>query len=351
MLMYIQTMNNETEMDTPIPSTAPGLSDAEGEGNLDLAQLLAGLKSAGEPTRLRLLAILSQAELAVTELTQILGQSQPRVSRHLKLLCSAGLIDRFSEGTWAFYRLAERGGGARLAHTLINLLPAGDETLSRDLSRLDAIKRTRADEAAAYFKQVAADWHQIRALHVPEAQVEAAMIELAGAAQLDEFLDIGTGTGRILELFGDRIRRGVGIDLNHEMLSIARANLESAGLGQCQVRQGDMYNLPIADSGIDMVVIHQVLHYADVPSAVIREAARVLKPGGRLMVVDFAPHVLESLRVEHAHRRLGFADDEVASWCQRAGLNPQPVTHLSGGELTVSLWLAVKNGSTEGLKQ
>ena len=328
---------------------ATGLSDpaVNGTEDLDLAHLLAGLKSAGEPTRLRLLAVLSQAELTVTELTQILGQSQPRVSRHLKLLCGAGLIDRFSEGTWAFYRLAERGEGARLARTLIDLLPANDETLSRDLSRLDAIKHARANEAAAYFRAVTTDWHKVRALHVPEAQVEAAMIERVGNVSFDELLDIGTGTGRILELFGDKARRGVGLDLSHEMLSIARANLDRAGLAQCQIRQGDMYNLPIADGGVDMAVIHQVLHYADDPAAVIREAARVLKPGGRLLVVDFAPHELEYLRAEHAHRRLGFADDEVGGWCRRAGLLPQPVTHLSGTELTVSLWLAVKNGSPD----
>jgi ubiquinone/menaquinone biosynthesis C-methylase UbiE/DNA-binding transcriptional ArsR family regulator len=319
---------------------------SESTGKLSLEELLAGLKSAGEPTRLRLLAILREAELTVTELTQILGQSQPRVSRHLKLMCGAGLLDRFSEGTWAFYRLAERGEGARLARTLIDLLPTDDETLARDIGRLEAVKHARADEAAAYFRAVATDWHQVRALHVPEAEVEAAMLDFAGNQEIGQLLDVGTGTGRILELFGGLIRRGIGIDLNHEMLSIARANLERSGLSQCQVRQGDMYSLPLGDNSVDMAVIHQVLHYVDGPSAVIAEAARVLQPGGRLMIVDFAPHELERLRTDHAHRRLGFSDREMGGWCQRAGLQPEPVRHLFGGELTVSLWLAYKNAAS-----
>ncbi len=312
---------------------------------LDLDGLLAGLKSAAEPTRLRLLALLSQTELTVTELTQILGQSQPRVSRHLKLLGNAGLLDRFSEGTWAFYCLADHGKAAGLARTLIDLLPAEDEILNRDLTRLDAVKQARAAEAAAYFRTVAADWHHVRSLHVPEAQVEMAMADLVGCGDLGEILDVGTGTGRILEMFGAHARRGIGIDLSHEMLSIARANLEKAGLAHCQVRQGDMYNLPLANASVDLSVIHLVLHYADDPAAVISEAARVLRAHGRLLVIDFAPHEMEQLRAEHAHRRLGFSDDEVGGWCRRAGLTPQPAVCLSGGKLTVSLWLATKNSS------
>jgi ArsR family transcriptional regulator len=329
---------------TPDGQAGPGTTDA-----LDLDGLLAGLKSAAEPTRLRLLALLSQAELTVTELTQILGQSQPRVSRHLKLLGNAGLLDRFSEGTWAFYRLAEHGEAVRLARALIDLLPVDDETLSRDLARLAAVKQARASEAAAYFETVAADWHQIRSLHVPEAEVESAMADLIGTGDLGDLLDIGTGTGRILELFGGRARRGLGIDLSHEMLSIARANLERAGLTHCQVRQGDMYNLPLANASVDMSVIHLVLHYADDPAAAVTEAARVLRAHGRLLVVDFAPHEMEQLRTEHAHRRLGFSDQEVGGWCRRAGLTSEPATCLSGGKLTVSLWLATKNGPGNSL--
>ncbi len=327
---------------SPRPAQSSSTGRADAVAGLTLDQLLAGLKSAGEPTRMRLLAILAQGELTVTELTQILGQSQPRVSRHLKLMCGAGLLERFTEGTWVFYRLAEHGEQARLARTLVDLLPDKDETLARDLVRLDTVKLTRANDAAAYFKTVAADWHQVRSLHAPEAEVEAAMRAFAGESQIDQLLDIGTGTGRILELFADLVEHGIGIDLSHDMLSIARANLERANLSHCHVRQGDMYNLPMPDGSMDTAIIHQVLHYADSPSDVIAEAARVLRPDGRLLIVDFAPHELEQLRQDHSHRRLGFSDREVTDWARRAGLHMEPVRQLAGGKLTVSVWMGRK---------
>ncbi|HUN49577.1 MAG TPA: metalloregulator ArsR/SmtB family transcription factor [Candidatus Sulfotelmatobacter sp.] len=302
--------------------------------------LLDGLRAAGEPTRLRLLALCAHGELTVSELTQILGQSQPRVSRHLKLLCEAGLLDRFREGTWAFYRLAEQGSCAHLARTLVDLVPDQDVTLARDLERLEAVKQVRAEAAAAYFRANAERWDQIRSLYVPEADVEAALLDLLGEQEIDEFLDIGTGTGRMLEVFGHRVRRGVGIDLSREMLAIARSNLEHAQLRHCQVRLGDMYHLPVAPESADVVTFHQVLHYADDPNAAIAEAARVLRPGGRLAVVDFLPHELEFLRQDHAHRRLGFSDQEVAAWHRNAGLVPLTQRRLAGDPLTVSIWLA-----------
>jgi ArsR family transcriptional regulator len=315
--------------------------------------LLATLKAAAEPTRLRLLALCARGELTVSELTHILGQSQPRVSRHLKLLCDAGLLDRFREGTFAFFRLAEAGAGAgasgetgsgaALARVLVDAIPASDTTVALDLERLAAIKRTRGEAAASYFRENAGRWHEIRSLHVPEREVEAA---LAALLPQDEtwgaLLDIGTGTGRMLEVLGRRASRAVGVDQSREMLAIARANLEAAGLGQCHVRQADMYQLPFPPDSFDAAVVHQVLHYAEDPADVLAEAARVLRPGGRLMVVDFAPHKLEALRSEHAHRRLGFADDEVAQWCRQAGLDCGAVVHLPGRPLTVSIWPAVR---------
>ena len=302
--------------------------------------LLEGLRAAGEPTRLRLLAVCAHGELTVSELTQILGQSQPRVSRHLKLLCEAGLLDRFREGTWAFYRLSEQGACAHLARTLVDLIPEDDALLTRDLERLEAVKQVRAEAAAAYFRANAARWDQIRSLYVPEENVELALLDLLGDGEIDELLDIGTGTGRLLEVLAPRVRRGVGIDMSREMLAIARANLEQAQLRHCQVRLGDMYHLPVSADSVDVVTFHQVLHYADDPGTAIAEAARVLKPGGRLAVVDFLPHELEFLRQEHAHRRLGFSDQEVAGWYRNAGLDPVVERRLAGDPLTVGIWLA-----------
>ncbi len=319
-------------------------------------RLLTGLRAAGEPTRLRLLALCARGEFTVSELTQMLGQSQPRVSRHLKLMCDAGLLERFREGTWVFYRLAEHGPSASLAKTLAELIPSDGPDLARDLERLQAVKQARGEAAAAYFRANASHWSQIRSLYVPEAAVEAALLEATGAPpaaapaadKIGELLDIGTGTGRMLELFAPRIRHGTGIDLSREMLAFARANLERAGLGHCQVRLGDMYHLPYGSDAIDLVLFHQVLHFADDPATAVAEAARVLRPGGRIAIVDFLPHQLEFLRLDHAHRRLGFDEREVMSWFESAGLEPGPTRRLEGDPLTVGIWVAQRR-ATEAL--
>jgi ArsR family transcriptional regulator len=301
--------------------------------------LLVGLRAAAESTRLRLLLLCARGELTVTELTQILGQSQPRVSRHLKLLCEAGLLERFREGSWVFYRLSDAAGG-RLARLLVDLVPESDPAVALDLERLAGIRQTRGEAAAAYFRDNAARWDRIRSLHVDEKEVERALLELLPADGIHDLLDLGTGTGRMLELFAPRVARAVGVDLSREMLAVARVNLQRAGLANCSVRHGDMYQLPLPGAAFDAVLIHQVLHYAERPAAVIAEAARVLRPGGRLLVVDFAPHELEFLRTEHAHRRLGFADAEIAAWCAEAGLEPARARHLPGTPLTVAIWSA-----------
>src|SRR5579884_462505 len=302
--------------------------------------LLTALRAVAEPTRLRLLVLCARGELTVSELAQILGQSQPRVSRHLKLLCEAGLLDRFREGSWVFYRLSAGGPTSALGRHLVASCGDSDETVALDLQRLAQIKRQRAELAAAYFRENAAHWHKIRSLYVDEREVEAALGDIVGEAAPHDLLDIGTGTGRMLEILGPRVGHALGIDQSREMLAVARVNLERAGLVNGSVRLGDMYQLALPDASFDAVVVHQVLHYADRPAAAIAEAARVLRPGGILVVVDFAPHALEFLRAEHAHRRLGFADAEVAEWCRAAGLDPAPPRHLPGNPLTVAIWTA-----------
>ena len=313
--------------------------------------LLLGMRAVAEPTRLRLLVLCAHAELTVTELTQILGQSQPRVSRHLKLLVEAGLLDRFREGTWAFYRMSERHACATLGRMIVDLIPDGDKTLSLDLVRLEAVKTARAEQAAAYFRLNAARWNEIRQYYVDEVEVEKAIMALLPVGEVGELLDIGTGTGRMLEVYGAAATRAVGIDTSRNMLAVARVNLERAGLHKCQVRLGDMYQLPVSSASFDTVTVHQVLHYAAAPGDVIAEAARALRPGGRLIVVDFAPHREEQLRVDHKHRRLGFSDDELASWLERANLVPEPATHLRGAPLTVCVWPARRPASTPATPQ
>jgi len=310
-----------------------------------MKDLVAMFKAAGDTTRLRLLLLLREAELTVTELTQILGQSQPRVSRHLRLLCEAGLLERFKEGTWVFYRVADRPDAASLAAILVSLCSAAeDSTLTADRHRLAVARAARTEAASAYFKVNAPQWERIRSLHVPDQDVEGAIVRLLGKERLGAVLDAGTGTGRMLEVLAPHIGRGVGIDISPEMLAIARDRLSRIGAAHCQVRLGDVYRLPLPDKSFDAVLFHQVLHYLDDPQAALREALRVVKPGGRILVADFAPHELEFLRREHAHRRLGFADHEVQGWFHAVGLKPLATEALAprGGaqKLTVSVWLA-----------
>jgi len=305
--------------------------------------LVAMLRAAGDPTRLRLLFLLRQAELTVSELVEIVGQSQPRVSRHLKLLCGAGLIERFKEGSWVFYRAADDGRGAALGAAL-SQLAGGPQT---DLKRLAEVREARAAEAAAYFKANAAEWGRIRALHAPEMEVEAAIVRHLGGQPIEHLLDAGTGTGRMLELLAPQVKRAVGVDVSPEMLAIARDRLMRSNLAHCQVRQGDTYRLPFpsggALGGFDAVLFHQVLHYLDDPGAAVAEAARVMRSGGRLLIADFAQHDLEFLRQDFAHRRLGFSDREVQGWFAAAGLKAvasEAIAPRQGTEkLTVKIWV------------
>jgi ubiquinone/menaquinone biosynthesis C-methylase UbiE/DNA-binding transcriptional ArsR family regulator len=305
--------------------------------------LNAALKAAGEETRLRILALLFEAELTVSDLTEILRQSQPRISRHLKLLAEAGLVGRFREGAWAFFRLAEQGRAARAVRWLVERLDERDPVIARDRERLGAVRAARAATAQAYFKRHAAQWDRIRSLHAADEAVEAEIVAALGDREFRSLLDLGTGTGRMLELLGPGLERGLGIDFSLDMLTVARANLDRAGLKHCSVRQGDIYDLPLPRDSFDVVIIHQVLHFLDDGARAIREAARVLRPQGRLLVVDFAPHDLEFLREEHAHLRLGFASETVTQWMEQAGLETVSHRNLapgSDGRIAVSLWLA-----------
>ena len=308
--------------------------------------LLNALRAAGESTRLRLLGLLARYDLTVSELTQILGQSQPRLSRHLKVLVEAGLVERHQEGALAFFRLAQHGPAAEFARDLCARIPPADPVFQRDRRRLEDVRKLRSEAAAAYFSANAAEWVRIRSLYVDESQIEHAMLEAASNPEIDNLLDIGTGTGRILQVFGARVKHGLGIDLSRDMLAVARANLEESGLNHCKVQQGDIYSLILPAGSMDVVTIHQVLHFLDDPASAIAEAAKTLRPGGELIAVDFAPHSLEYLRKEFAHRRLGFDDAEVQHWCEAAGLEGVTAIHLeptgpvADKQLSVTLWKA-----------
>ncbi len=310
--------------------------------------LVAALKAAAEPTRLRILMLLAHHELNVKDLPQILGQSQPRLSRHLKLLVEAGLVERAREGSWVYFHVSGRTNGGRLTLQLLAATDTADPELLRDRERAYALRRQRETVAQRYFETHAGDWDRLRALHVSESEVEAAMLEALGPGPFDTVVDLGTGTGRTLELLAGRFNYALGIDANQAMLAYARSKIEQAGLRNAHVRQGDIYNLPLDDASADAVVMHQVLHYLASPQQAISEAARILKPGGKLLIVDFAPHELEFLRTEHAHERLGFAADLIEQWMKIAGLKPGPSIELAptasspDQPLTVSLWQAIQ---------
>jgi ubiquinone/menaquinone biosynthesis C-methylase UbiE/DNA-binding transcriptional ArsR family regulator len=321
--------------------------------SLPFDSLLSALAASGEATRLRLLALLAEAELTVSELVTILGQSQPRISRHLKLLVEAGLVERHREGAWVFFFLAPTGPAAALAHDILARLAPQDPTRSGDRARLAEVRHVRTEQAALYFAAHAGQWDELRALHVAEEAVETTVRDIIGPEPVNALLDLGTGTGRMLELLAPLANRAVGVDQSPQMLSIARVRLEKAALRNASLRQGDIYALPVEPDFYDLAIIHQVLHYLDDPARAIREAARMLRPSGRLIIVDFAPHTQENLREHHAHRRLGFAAEEIASLMDEAGLDyierrdlvPQnllshdPINAKDDGKLTVSIWL------------
>ncbi len=305
-----------------------------------LEDLLTGLRAVAEPSRLRLLAICAQGEWTVSELTQVMAQSQPRISRHLRVLAEARLLERFREGSWVFYRRTQHGEGARLARLLGRLLPEDDPALRLDGQRLASVRETRRRLAERFFDGSARRWDSERDLGVDGAAVEAALEALFAEIRPDSLLDVGTGTGRILQVLAPHIGHGLGIDLSHDMLAVARANLDRGLARNCQVRHGDMYQLPAQDGSFAAVTLHQVLHFADDPLAVLAEARRVLRPGGHLVVVDLAHHELEALRTEKRHRRLGFPDAEMRDWLAGLGFEAAAPRRFPGQDLNVVLWAA-----------
>ena len=312
-----------------------------------MESVLDPLKAVAEPTRLRILAVLSRTELTVNELCTVLGQSQPRVSRHLKLMCDAGLLVRHSEGTSAFFRPRSSGTGSAVAAAVLPLIDHDDPVVVRDFERLAAVRAERAAVAASYFEAVARNWDEMRDLHVSDAVVEEALLGATDHMTITDLIDIGTGTGRMLEIFSDRIARGLGIDLSREMLNLARTHLDELGLTHCAVRYGNVYDLDVEPGSIDLAILHHVLHFLDDPRGAVVEASRTLRANGQLLIVDFAPHDVETLRSEFAHRRLGFNNAEVTAWCDAADLDVVTTSNFLPGSSTqpalgVALWVATK---------
>jgi ubiquinone/menaquinone biosynthesis C-methylase UbiE len=311
-------------------------------------EILIALRAAADPTRLRILSLLESGELTVSEFVSILGQSQPRISRHLKILVDAGLLSRFREGSWVFHRLNGENGDKR-ARQIVALIGQDDPLRTQDMARLKEIEQARVNAAEAYFAKYAPEWDRLRQLDVDEEAVATAVREMLALGKTQRLLDLGTGTGLMLQVLGPDVEQALGIDSSHEMLAVARANVKRWGLNNCQLRQADILALPLTYGSFDAVVLHQVLHFLDRPWAALAEASRMLASGGRLLVVDLAPHGVEELRKNHAHRRLGFADDEVREWLADQGLTCETIRHLSSpgrpGALNVTIWVARRDGA------
>ncbi len=320
-------------------------------------QLIQAMKAAGEPTRMRILLVLDRSELTVSELCRILGQSQPRVSRHLKLLCDAGLLHRQAEGTSAYYRHADGSFARGFLASMRPLVELSNQQLVADQRQLQVIRAQRAELAARSAERVAAEEILLLDRRPPKSRVEAAMVEAVAGRHIDTLLDVGTGTGRVLELFAPLVDHGIGIELSREMLNLARTTLDHEASAHCSVKHGNAYNLDLPDGKVDVAVLHHVLHFLDEPARAIEEAARTLGAEGRLLIVDFAPHGEEALR-GHGHRRLGFTDEEVTGWCRTAGLTDISVEHLEPPDvdppgLTITLWQAdqrIDSRSLSGLE-
>jgi SAM-dependent methyltransferase len=306
------------------------------------------LRALADPTRLRIMRLLAAMELAVGELAQVLGQSQPRVSRHIRILCDAGLAERRKEGSWVFLRSAIGEGRApplgAAAATCLAVAERDDAQFAarcaEDRRHLAAIRAAREASAAAYFARHAAEWDTLRGLHSPDGPVEAALAGALSEGSLGALLDVGTGTGRMAELFAPRAVQVTGLDMSPEMLRVARTRLQHLPAEQVSLVQGDFAALPFGEASFDTVLFHQVLHYAQDPGAVLAEAARVTRPGGRIAVVDFAAHDREELRASHAHARLGFSDEQMLDLLTEAGFAPAPPVALAGTPLTVKIWTA-----------
>ena len=308
--------------------------------SLSADQTVEALRAVGEPTRLRILSLLAGEELSVMEMSRILDQSQPRVSRHLKLMTDAGLIERFPDGARVYYRLSHDAQARRLIDTVLDIL--AEDAGEADHRRLDEVRKDREEAAVSYFEQVAPQWDRLRSLYVSESAVEAALEKAVGPGPFQRVVDLGTGSGRMLTLFGKKAKMSVGLDLSQNMLNIARTNVTKAGVEQVELRHGDIFATRLPAASADLVIVHQVLHYLSDPAAAVAEAARLVSPGGRLVIIDFAPHDFEHMREAHQHRRLGFADSEINGWLQDGGLTPSAPIALPHDDegLTVTIWTA-----------
>ena len=296
------------------------------------------LRAISEPTRFRLTRLCAQGELTVSELMRIVGQSQPRVSRHLKLLQDAGVLESFREQHWVFYRVAQNSPSQQLVSDLLQHLPADDDLMDFDQTRLNELRDARAKLSEEFVETEVPDWLRLHEYHGDELRFGDAVRDALAGREVGHLLDIATGTGRMLKIAGPLAESGVGIDLSKKMVMVARNALAEADLPHLTVRQEDMYQMRFPARHFDTVTIDQVLYFASNPDALIREATRVLKPSGRLLLVAFT---------EAANAKtppaVSIAISDIRSWLEDAGLKIVTTNVLPGDVLDISLLVSEKN--------
>jgi len=295
------------------------------------------LRALAEPTRLRLLALAARGGFCVVDFTEILDQSQPRLSRHLKLLCDAGLLARLREGANVWFTLPEDDKGG-LVRSLLARLPEQDPELAADRRQAARVLAERARSASSGFAENPAAWDEMRTIGLPAEAAEAALLGLLPAPP-GRLLDVGTGTGWLLVRAAPLIKSGLGIDASRTMLALARSRLADAGFGHCSVRLADMYRLPLPDGGFDVVTLCMVLHHAEDPMAVLTEAARVLRPGGRLLIAELDHYDAPSLIAPLSHRWPGFSVERMTQMLSDAGFVADPPMRIRA-QIDVLVWQA-----------
>ncbi|MDL2285267.1 metalloregulator ArsR/SmtB family transcription factor [Desulfovibrio sp. OttesenSCG-928-F07] len=281
-----------------------------------MSDTLQYFKALSDETRLRLLLVLHRYELNVNELVELMDMGQSRVSRHLKILSSSGLLTHRRDGLWVFYSAAQEGPGRKFIDAIYPFLTS-EGFAQQDLALAAGIVEERSAKTSQFFNTIAEDWDAMSrevlgAFNLPE-MVEKMMPERCKVA-----VDLGCGTGNVLEHLLNHSEEVIGVDGSARMLELARRRFSQSG-SRLSLRIGDLEHLPLRDSEADFICINLVLHHLADPGGVLLEVKRALKPNGVFLLTEFDKHTDESLRADYGDRWLGFEADTLESYMRSAG--------------------------------
>lgn len=280
-------------------------------------------KALSDETRARLVNVLLEYELNVGEIVQVMEMGQSRISRHLKILSESGLVDVRRDGLWAFYRASEEGPG-RLFLDGMHALLAEEADLKRDTNRAEKVIRERTAATRQFFDDIAPEWDRMTAEVLGELdlgrEIQSRLPKCSCAA------DIGCGPGDMLEIMSRSSKTVIGVDNSPKMLELAEERFSEDA--RMSLRIGEMTHLPLRDWEADCTVMSLVLHHLARPLDAIKEAGRVLKIGGRLIIAEFDQHENELMRSEYGDRRLGIPREKMTGWLKQARFTVNAVTEF-----------------------